>query len=87
MELNINNSNTSVYHLNILLYHDDIQIEVNEIVNNLGTRYINFPEFCQIILEKNSESDQETDYKVKSVLGGKESLLIRNFVGMFPSVQ
>ena len=67
--------------------HVDIQLELNEIINNLDTSYLSFTEFCQILLEKNSESDLEADYKVRSVLGGKESLLIGNILGMFPSLQ
>ena len=64
MELNINILPTSLSSEYLTFYHDDIQIEVNEIINNLGASYINFTEFCKILLEKNSESDLETDYKV-----------------------
>ena len=60
---------------------------MNEIINNLDTSHLSFTEFCKILLEKNSESDLETEYKVRSGLGGKESLLIGSVVGMFPSVQ
>ena len=66
MELNINKyyipaSLSSEY---LPFYHGDIQIEVNEIINSLGASHISAAEFCQILLEKNSESDLETDYKV-----------------------
>ena len=42
------------------------QIEVNEIINKIdnGTRFINFTEFCQILVEKNTEADLENEYKV-----------------------
>ena len=66
------------------------QIEVNEIINKVdnGTRSINFTEFCQILLEKSTESELETEYKVtKTLLAVKESLLITTVVGVFPSVQ
>ena len=39
----------------------------NEIINKIdnGTKLINFTEFCQILVEKNTESDCENEYKVK----------------------
>ena len=61
---------------------------MNEIINNLGTTHLSFTEFCQILLEKSTESELETEYKVtKTLLAVKESLLITTVVGVFPSVQ
>jgi len=41
------------------------EVEVNEMINKIDneTRYINFTEFCQILVEKNTEVDLETEYK------------------------
>ena len=43
-----------------------VQIEVNEMINKIdnGSRFINFTEFCQILVEKNTETDLENEYKV-----------------------
>ena len=35
---------------------------INKIDN--GSRFINFTEFCQILVEKNTETDLENEYKV-----------------------
>merc|ERR1712126_496641 len=41
------------------------EVEVNEIINKIdnGNRHINFTEFCQILVEKNTEVDLENEYK------------------------
>ena len=44
----------------------DVQVEVNDLINKIdnGTSHLNFIEFCKILLEKSSETDLETEYKV-----------------------
>ena len=44
----------------------DVQVEVNDLINKIdnGTSHLNFTEFCKILLEKSSETDLETEYKV-----------------------
>ena len=44
----------------------DVQVEVNDVINKIdnGTSHLNLTEFCKILLEKSSETDLETEYKV-----------------------
>ena len=61
------------------------QIEVNEIINKVdnGTRSINFTEFCQILVEKNTEADRENEYKVRYIITSlwKPKIVNRNVSG------
>ena len=40
---------------------------MNDLINKIdnGTSHLNFTEFCKILLEKSSETDLETEYKVR----------------------